>query len=236
VERELETLFEAQKIETMIMEGEQKLLQAPKKLRQMEDQLTEVRDKIEKEKEIVEELEKERRKKEKELEGEKEKIKKLEVKLYDVKTNKEYQALLKEIESAKEANDRTEEDVLVLMDKVEDLKKDYETSQVELKRLEKESEIERAEIEKETRSMDEVIAKLTTERDNLLSIVSENLRTTYNILREKRGGIAGTNVRNGVCLGCNMNIPPQLFIEVTKNKQLIQCPSCNRILFFREDD
>ncbi|OPY01231.1 MAG: putative zinc ribbon domain protein [Syntrophorhabdus sp. PtaB.Bin184] len=236
MERELETLFEAQKIETMIMEGEQKLLQAPKKLRQMEDQLTEVRDKIEKEKEIVEELEKERRKKEKELEGEKEKIKKLEVKLYDVKTNKEYQALLKEIESAKEANDRTEEDVLVLMDKVEDLKKDYETSQVELKRLEKESEIERAEIEKETRSMDEVIAKLTTERDNLLSIVSENLRTTYNILREKRGGIAVTNVRNGVCLGCNMNIPPQLFIEVTKNKQLIQCPSCNRILFFREDD
>jgi len=236
VERELETLFEAQKIETMIMEGEQKLLQAPKKLRQMEDQLTEVRDKIEKEKEIVEELEKERRKKEKELEGEKEKIKKLEVKLYDVKTNKEYQALLKEIESAKEANDRTEEDVLVLMDKVEDLKKDYETSQVELKRLEKESEIEKTEIQKETRSMDAVIAKLTTERDNLLSIVSENLRTTYNILREKRGGIAVTNVRNGVCLGCNMNIPPQLFIEVTKNKQLIQCPSCNRILFFREDD
>jgi predicted nucleic acid-binding Zn-ribbon protein len=236
VERELETLFEAQKIETMIMEGEQKLLQAPKKLRQMEDQLTEVRDKIEKEKEIVEELEKERRKKEKELEGEKEKIKKLEVKLYDVKTNKEYQALLKEIESAKEANDRTEEDVLVLMDKVEDLKKDYETSQVELKRLEKESEIEKTEIQKETRSMDAVIAKLTTERDNLLSIVSENLRTTYNILREKRGGIAVTNVRNGVCLGCKMNIPPQLFIEVTKNKQLIQCPSCNRILFFREDD
>jgi predicted nucleic acid-binding Zn-ribbon protein len=220
----------------MIMEGEQKLLQAPRKLKQMEDQLAGVRSKIEKEKEIVEELEKERRKKEKELEGEKEKIKKLEVKLYDVKTNKEYQALLKEIESAKEANDRTEEDVLVLMDKVEDLTKDYESSQTELTKLEKESEIEKTEIEKETRSMDEVIAKLTTERDNLLSIVSDNLRTIYNILRERRGGIAVTNVRNGVCLGCNMNIPPQLFIEVTKNKQLIQCPSCNRILFFREND
>lgn len=236
MERELETLFEAQRIQSMIMEGEQKLLQAPKKLKQMEDQLAEVRNKIEREKEIVEELEKERRKKEKELEGEKEKIKKLEVKLYDVKTNKEYQALLKEIESAKEANDRTEEDVLVLMDKVEDLRKDYENSQLELGRLEKESVAEKTVIEKETRSMDEIIAKLTTERDNLLSIVSDNLRTTYNILREKRGGIAVTNVRNGVCLGCNMNIPPQLFIEVTKNKQLIQCPSCNRILFFREHD
>ena len=236
MEQELETLFEAQKIESMIMEGEQKLLQAPRRLKQMEDELGAVREKIEKEKEIIEELEKERRKKEKELEVEKDKIKKLEVRLYDVKTNKEYQALLKEIESAKEANDRTEEDVLVLMDKVEDLKKDFEGSTVQLKKLEKESEIERVAIEKETRSMDEVIAKLTTERDNLLSVVSENLRTIYGILREKRGGVAVTNVKHGVCLGCNMNIPPQLFIEVTKNKQLIQCPSCNRILFFREND
>ncbi len=105
------------------MEGEQKLLQAPKRLKQMEEELLAVRQKIDKEKEIIDELEKERRKKEKELEVDKEKIKKLEVRLYDVKTNKEYQALLKEIEAAKEANDRTEEDVLVLMDKVEDLKK-----------------------------------------------------------------------------------------------------------------
>ena len=236
MERELETLFEAQKIETQIMEGEQKLLQAPKRLKQMEEELLALRQKIDREKEIIDELEKERRKKEKELEGDKEKIKKLEARLYDVKTNKEYQALLKEIEAAKEANDRTEEDVLVLMDKVEDLRKDYESLNVQLKEIEKDSETERSTIEKEIKSMDEIIAKLTQERDNLLSVVSENLRNIYGILRERRGGIAVTNVKNGVCLGCNMNIPPQLFIEVTKNKTLIQCPSCNRILFFREHD
>ena len=236
MERELETLFEAQKIETLIMEDERKLLRAPQRLKQMDEELLAVRQKIEKEKEIIDELEKERRKKEKELEVEKEKIKKLEVRLYDVKTNKEYQALLKEIEAAKETNDRTEEDVLVLMEKVEDLKKDYENSHVHLKEIERQSEGERAVIEKEMKSMDEVIARLTQERDNLLSVVSENLRNMYRILKEGRGGIAVTNVKNGVCLGCNMNIPPQLFIEVTKNKQLIQCPSCNRILFFREND
>ena len=69
-----------------------------------------------------------RRKKEKELEADKDKIKKFEAKLYEVKTNKEYQALLKEIEAAKAANDKTEEDILVLMDKVEDIKKDYDYS------------------------------------------------------------------------------------------------------------
>lgn len=236
MERELETLFEAQQIETQIMEGEQKLLQAPRRLKQMEEELLAVRQKIDKENEIIDELEKERRKKEKELEVDKEKIKKLEVRLYDVKTNKEYQALLKEIEAAKLVNDRTEEDVLVLMEKVEDLKKDNEDSAVHLKTIEKESEAERLVIEKEVKSMDAIIAKLTQERDNLLSVVSDNLRNIYGILKEKRAGIAVTNVRHGVCLACNMNIPPQLFIEATKNKQLIQCPSCNRILFFRESD
>lgn len=236
MELELGTLFEAQKIESAIMENEQKLLQAPIRLKQIEEELSGISQKIDKEKEIIEELEKERHKKEKELEVEKDKIKKLEMKLYDVKTNKEYQALLKEIEAAKEANDRTEEDVLVLMDKVEDLRKDNESSAVRLKTLEKESADEKARIEKEMESMDAVIAKLTAERDNLLSIVSNDLRNIYGILREKRGGIAVTNVRNGVCLGCHMNIPPQLYIEVTKNKKLIQCPSCNRILFFRENE
>jgi len=236
VEQELGTLFEAQKIESMIMENEQKLLQAPIKLKTMEEEMSMVRQKIEKEKEIIEELDKERRKKEKELETDKEKIKKLEVKLYDVKTNKEYQALLKEIEAAKETNDRTEEDVLVLMDKIEDLRKDNEASTEQLKKREKESEVEKIEIEKEIQSMDEIITRLTTERDNLLSVVSDNLRNIYGILRERRGGVAVTNVKNGVCMGCHMNIPPQLFIEVTKNKKLIQCPSCNRILFFREND
>ena len=187
MERELETLFEAQKIETLIMEDERKLLRAPQRLKQMDEELLAVRQKIEKEKEIIDELEKERRKKEKELEVEKEKIKKLEVRLYDVKTNKEYQALLKEIEAAKETNDRTEEDVLVLMEKVEDLKKDYESSHVHLKEIEKQSEGERAVIEKEMKSMDEVIARLTQERDNLLSVVSENLRNMYRILKEEIG-------------------------------------------------
>ena len=236
MEQELGTLFEAQKIESMIMENEQKLLQAPIKLKAMEEEMSMVRQKIEKEKEIIEELDKERRKKEKELETDKEKIKKLEVKLYDVKTNKEYQALLKEIEAAKETNDRTEEDVLVLMDKIEDLRKDNEASTEQLKKREKESEVEKIEIEKEIQSMDEIITRLTTERDNLLSVVSDSLRNIYGILRERRGGVAVTNVKNGVCMGCHMNIPPQLFIEVTKNKKLIQCPSCNRILFFREND
>jgi len=232
VEQELSTIYEAQKIDLQIIEKERVLLLHPKKIKGMDDELKATQMRVEKEKEIIEELEKERKKKEKELETDKDKIKKLEAKLHEVKTNKEYQASLKEIEAAKMANDKIEEDILVLMDKVEEIKKDHISSTSHLKIREKEIEMEKTKIEKDIRSMDKIITQLKTERDNLLSVVNERLRSTYMVLREKRNGIAVSTAKNGVCLGCFMNIPPQLFIEVTKNRQLIQCPSCGRILYF----
>mgnify|MGYP001765751343 CR=1 FL=1 len=234
LEHELGTLYEAQKIELQIIEKETKRQTAPKKIKEMDEELRQLKEKLEKEKVIFEELEKERRKKEKELDADKDKIKKIESKLYEVKTNKEYQALLKEIESAKATNDKTEEDILTLMEKIEELKKDYTSSQIRLQKRGKEIEVEKTRLDTEIQSMDKIIGELKTQRNNLLSVVSNDLRSTYNMLKGKRGGIAVTNVKNGVCLGCFMNIPPQLFIEVTKNKKLIQCPSCNRILYFTE--
>ncbi len=232
MEQELNTIYEAQKIDLKIIEKERVLFSTPNVIKGMENELEATRMKVQKEKEIVEELEKERKKKEKELESDKDKVKKLEAKLYEVKTNKEYQALLKEIESAKAANDKTEEDILVLMDKAEDIKKDHDSAMKHLQIREKEVQTEKGKIEKDIESIDMIISQLKTERDNLLSVVNEELRATYMVLREKRNGVAVSTAKNGVCHGCFMNIPPQLFIEVTKNRQLIQCPSCGRILFF----
>jgi predicted nucleic acid-binding Zn-ribbon protein len=232
LEHELGTLYEAQKIELQIMENETKRQTAPKKLQEMDEELKQLKERLEKEKVIFEELEKERKKKEKELDADKDKIKKIESKLYEVKTNKEYQALLKEIEAAKATNDKTEEDILTLMEKIEEMKKDYESSQTKLRKRGKDIEVEKTRLDTEIQSMDKIIGELKAQRDNLLSVVSNELRSKYDMLKVRRGGIAVTNVKNGVCLGCFMNIPPQLFIEVTKNKKLIQCPSCNRILYF----
>ncbi|OPY73198.1 MAG: putative zinc ribbon domain protein [Syntrophorhabdus sp. PtaU1.Bin058] len=236
MEHELGTLYEAQKIELQIIEKETKRQTAPKKLQEMDEELKQLKERLEKEKTIFEELEKERKKKEKELDVDKDKIKKIESKLYEVKTNKEYQALLKEIEAAKATNDKTEEDILTLMEKIEELKKDYESSQVKLQKRGKDIEVEKARLDTEVQSMDKIIGELKVQRDNLLSVVSNELRSKYDMLKVRRGGIAVTNVKNGVCLGCFMNIPPQLFIEVTKNKRLIQCPSCNRILYFTDSE
>jgi len=144
--------------------------------------------------------------------------------------------LLKEIESAKDENTKTEEEILVLMDKIEELKNDYKTSKTKLKSREIEVEKEKSRLKKELDVLEQTIAEFKKERNKLLGVVSDNLRTTYQTIIEKRGGTAVVNLKNGVCLGCFMNIPPQLFIEATKNRQLILCPSCNRIFYFLEEE
>jgi uncharacterized protein len=235
LEQELRTIYEAQKIDMQIIENEKKLISTPKKIEKMEHDIKAMSGKVSKEKEISEEFEKERKGKEKELEIEKEKIKKFESRLYEVKTNKEYQALLKEIETAKQTNDKQEEEIIEIMVKIEDLKKDIESTSKLLKEKEKIGEVEKKKLLNEIESIDKTITDLKQQRDNLLSVVDKTLRETYTMLISRRDGMAVVNVKNGVCLGCFMNIPPQLFIEVTKNNRLIQCPSCNRIFYFTEE-
>jgi len=235
LEQELKTIYEVQLLESNIINNEKKKLIGPKKIEEMDRELEELKNKAEKEKAVIDELEKERRKKEKDLVVEKDKIKKIEAKLYEVKTNKEYQALLKEIEMAKEEIDKTEEDIIILMDRTEDLKKEYAVVLEQLKKRENEIKAEKDRLLNELTNIDKTLEELKKQRNQLLKNVSEEIRNIYLNLIEKREGLAVVNVKNGVCLGCFMNIPPQLFIEVTKNNRLITCPSCNRIFYFVED-
>lgn len=232
---ELETLCEMQKLDTRLIEHERKRAQAPKRLAEIEEDLQKAKDKMAKEKEIIEELDKERRRKETELDSEKERIKKVQSKLYEIKTNKEYQAVLKETEAAQAANDKTEEETILLLERIEELRKDYESSVAYVKKRDKEIDAEKKELEKEMSSLDSVVKKLKKERDALLSRVGGEAKARYKVLMEKRSGVAVVNVKNGICLGCYMNIPPQLFIEVTRNARLITCPSCNRIFYYQEE-
>ena len=232
---ELVTLCEMQKLDTQLIEHERKRARAPKRLAELEQDLQKAKDKVSKEKEIIEELDKERRRKEKELDSEKERIKKVQSKLYEIKTNKEYQSVLKETEAAQAANDKTEEEIILLLERIEELRKDYDASVAYVKKRDKEIDAEKTELEKEMSSLDSVVKKLKKERDALLSRVGGEAKARYKVLMEKRSGVAVVNVKNGVCLGCYMNIPPQLFIEVTKNVRLITCPSCNRIFYYQEE-
>jgi predicted nucleic acid-binding Zn-ribbon protein len=187
---------------------------------------------LQKEKGKVDFLEKERREKERQLSSSQEKIKKTEARMSEVKTNKEYQAFLTEIETIKSASSREEEEILQVLEEIDELKKDLSKREKEVAVLLEKFEAEKKGVQ-ERMAQDEIVWKQQMERREVLSKqVESKLNKLYNTLKEKRQGVGVVNVRHETCQGCFVHIPPQMFIEVQKNNEIIRCPNCNRILYF----
>ena len=116
---QLDLLWELQKIDLELRNLKEAQEGYPKEIKHLDEKQKLEREKIQKEKEKVESLEKDRRHKEGELSLEQEKVKKTEGRMFEVKTNKEYQALLTEIDTLKGASSREEEEILQLLEEID---------------------------------------------------------------------------------------------------------------------
>ena len=229
---QLELLWELQKIDLDLKHIKEERERYPREIKKLDERMSIERERLQTEKGKVDLLEKERREKERELSSSQEKIKKAEGKMSEVKTNKEYQALLTEIETIKGASSREEEEILQVLEEIDELKKDLSKREKEVATLLEKIEAEKK-MTQERMAQDEIFWKEQMERREALSKqIESKLCKLYNTLKEKRQGVGVVNVRQETCQGCFVHIPPQMFIEVQKNKEIIRCPNCNRILYF----
>lgn len=158
-------------------------------------------------------------------------IKDRQTKLMKVQTNREYQSILKEIDDAKGANIQREDELVQLLERAELLEK-QKAEQVTLCEEEEAQHKEAAaELAKESAELDAQMAKFQKSRATKVKKVKAALLRKYERIRGKRGGLAMVGVNRGVCHGCFMNVPPQLYNELLKEEQLHDCPACNRLLY-----
>ena len=232
---QLELLWELQKIDLLLKTIKEERDRYPKEMKKLDENQVIEKERIQKEREKIESLEKERRRKEGNLNLEQEKIKRAEGRMFEVKTNKEYQALLSEIEAIKEANSREEEEILQVMDEIDELKKDLSKREKEMAITMEKIEAEKRKIQEGMAQGDAVWKKQLERREVLSKQIESKLFKLYNTLKEKRQGIGVVSVKQETCQGCFVNVPPQMFIEVQKNNSLIRCPNCNRILYWEGD-
>lgn len=157
-------------------------------------------------------------------------LKEREAKLYAIKTNKEYQAALKEIADGKKANKEREDAVLRLMEKIEQLSQEITQlsgkaaeEEVEFKKEEEELSTKKVELEKEKRIKEAEVLKLEEKVDKEVLEKFNSIRTRY------ADPLAA--VERGICSGCNMNIPPQMYIELLKAQKFHFCPNCYRFVY-----
>lgn len=237
MEPTLQTLIQLQAVDTVILDLQQKISRFPEIIQQLDKQLAESKDKILSLQTSIEEQEKNRRSKERDIEMNLEKMKKYQGQLLQVKTNKEYSALLFEIKGLKSQNSLAEDDILELMEGVERAK--YALSEAE-----KELEQEKVRVEEvkqnQQQEHEQVQQLLETEekkREALLENVEPRILREYSKLLKVRNGVAVTSVlEGGVCSGCHVALTPQMFAEVKSGQYIHRCPTCFRFLYWSNHD
>lgn len=235
MKEQLELLWKLQKLDLDLKNIREDRDRFPKEMKKLDERQNLEKERIQKEKEKLELLEKERKKKEKDLLAEQEKVKKTEGKMPEVKTNKEYQALLTEIEGIKESVGRVEEEILMMMEEIDELKKHLLKKEKEISVSLEKIEAERKKIQEKMAQGDKVWKEKMERKEALSRQIESGLFKLYNTLKERRQGIGIVSVKSETCQGCFVHVPPQMFIEVQKTKALIRCPNCNRILYFEGD-
>lgn len=231
---QLESLKSLQDADLELHKVLERLDAIPSKIDQAKAVFEEFKTKVTSKEEEKAKAEKDKRTAELDLEAEITKIKDREVKLYAIKTNKEYQAALKEIADSKQLNKQREEDIIKLMEALDIASK-------EITQLSSELADKKAEYEKTAEGLKNEGIALAAEKEKWLAVQKEletklepEVLKQYRLIQSRfHDALAVASA--GICTGCNKKIPPQLYIELQKWKELITCPNCRRILIVHND-
>ena len=230
---QLETLAKLQSMETETNIINTKLNIVPGKIESLDREVQAIDQSLSDESTRLDELKKAYRKYESEVDENLSKMKKSEVKLRGVKTNKEYQSTLKEIDDIKAINSEIEDKMIDCLEQMDEVEKYLSTKKDEFRVLKDQIEIEKDAIHQESEAGRTRITELQTEWDEASKQVDPKLMKTYMRVQDQRG-VAIVAVNNAVCQGCNLNIPPQMYNELQRGDNLRFCPHCQRIIYWKE--
>lgn len=234
MKEQLQLLVELQKAELDVSSLKNKKVELPKTKHALEEEMEGREARFEVEKERLEALKKEHRQQEANLTTNADKIKRAKGRLIEVKTNKEYEATLKEIETIKEASGRIEDEIIRLLDEVERLSQSIAVENDEIALHRTQFADQTARIEKELCSIDAHLAEKVHEQDSIRQKIDVNLLKKFDLIKTRRNGKAVVAAWQEVCSGCHMNIPPQMYNDLRRSETLILCPHCSRILYWED--
>jgi len=235
IKEKMKILIRLQKIDIKISEILKKKKQIPEKIQSIQSEIKNMDEEI-KSKEKLRDKERDKIKNlEKRVEEEKIKLDGYKKRQYQVKTNEEYRAIVKEIEFSKQKADVLEMDIIMAYDALE--KKDKtlkeEMENVRKRKITLTKEIE--ELKKEYKNIGDEIPILEDKKKSIVIHIEEGLLKRYGRLRKARNGIAVSVVDKPVCSGCFAHIPPQHFAEIKRGDKLYTCESCGRFLIYKEN-
>ena len=162
-------------------------------------------------------------------------IKRSQERLNSIKNNREYQALLKEIEELKRTNSATEELMLDCLNQIDDAEKKMVAIQEELRLVQNDIVQEQQVVGVETGTTEKRLKELDLERLKMSGKIDADLLKLFQKVQSQQvRGNAVVPVQDAVCHGCFVNIPPQMYNELQRCDKLRMCPNCQRIIYWKQ--
>jgi predicted nucleic acid-binding Zn-ribbon protein len=173
-----------------------------------------------------------RREIEKELAAVQGRLSKYKNQLMEVKTNKEYQAMQKEMSVAEQEISNHETHMLERMEESDGLAVELKNAERALQEARSQIAAERQQLEAEKTELESTLGRKTGERAQVAAMISRDVLDVFERIARGRKGLAMAEARDGLCTVCHVRLRPQVFNEARRNEGIIHCDSCTRILYF----
>lgn len=229
---ELHQLIDLHELDKEILKLTHKMNKFPQELKERDQEIAVLEAERSSQLQELERLKGQLREMEAEVTDLEEGIKASRQRLMEIGKELELKAMLKEIAFREDQRDQKETRVLELLDQVEVQNQVIAEKEQALQKLQAEYGRLAAEAAVQVEELEQQKAILVEKRDSLRMGLPAQLLKRYEFILQRRNGTAISEVREGVCLGCHMNILPQQFIDLQKGEELIQCPHCQRILYW----
>jgi len=232
VNSDLDRLIRLQQLESSADEARRKIADRPQRMQELDDRLAAARALVEQAKAGLADAQNRRRADEKEVSSVQTRLAKYKDQLLEVKTNREYQAMLHEIETAQNDIKGREDKILDAMMEGDQLAADLKKAEAEFKVVEKEVAAARQAVEQELTALQRELDKTAEARAKLVADIDRRVLATFETVARNRKGLGIAEAKNGLCTICHVRLRPQVFNDLRRNEAIIQCESCQRILYF----
>lgn len=226
----LSTLYELQLLDNQLDELEELRGDLPAAVNELKAQIQNLKEQMDsKEDEKKKSLNK-RKLNDDDVDRMKANLKKFKSQLYQVRNNKEYDALTKEIDHSEEQITKLDAESAALEDLVQKLKGEIGEIEPQLDALNKELKEKETELKQIIKANEREEARLMDKREKVKVKVKKPDYNTYMRIRKALNGKAVVTLSRSACSGCHNVVPPQRQIEIRANKKVYSCESCGRIL------
>jgi predicted nucleic acid-binding Zn-ribbon protein len=229
---DLERLIRLQRAESDLRRAEAELAEAPRHRSELDAALAAQRARLDTARHELAGGQKARRQHEGDLQDLEAKRSRLKGQLMDVKTNKEYTAMLHEIEAVERDIRAREDQILAEMERAENLTLEVKHEEETHKQAEERHRADLRAVDERARGLDEQVRRLTAERDAIASTVPAGILDLFHRVARSRGGVAVAQAQEGMCQVCHVKLRLQFYADLKRNEEIVQCPACNRILYY----